>query len=115
MTTIEEQNKIIDEGIKEIEEILNRPISPPEPREEKTYEPDPQSVWIDEQIKEIEDGLYNPTPKVPSIDEQKKRNLLTLINDKETVIEFLTKQLEEVKKEKLDLEEKLECLRYTSN
>ena len=37
MTTTEEQNKTIDETIKEIEESLKRPSTPtPEPREKKS-------------------------------------------------------------------------------
>ena len=70
---------------------------------------------IDEQNKGLKDILYNPTPKISLIYEQRRKNLLTLINEKETIMYFLTKQLEEVEKEKADLEEKLECLRYTSN
>ena len=105
LTTIEEQSKYIDESIKYLEENLCRPPTPtPEPREKKVYEPDPQSVWIDEQLKEIEDSLYG---------KQEERNLITLIEEEEVIIQFLTKRLEKAKSRKEDLEEKLEYLRFT--
>ena len=107
MTTTEEQNKTIDETIKKIKESLKRPSTPtPEPREENVYEPDPQSVYIDKTIKKIKDSLYG---------KQEERNLITLIEEEEVIIQFLTKRLEKAKSRKEDLEEKLECLRYTSN
>ena len=76
---------------------------------------DERSKYIDKQIKELKDVIYNPTQKVSLIHKERESNLLTLINEKETIMYFLTEQLEKVEKEKADLEEKLECLRYTSN
>ena len=143
MSTTEEQNKTIDETIKKIKESLKRPSTPtPEPREEKVYEPDPQSVYIDKKIKKIKESLkrpstptpepreekvYEPDPQSVYIDKkikeikdslygkQKERNLITLIEEEEVIIQFLTKRLEKAKSRKEDLEEKLECLRYISN
>ena len=112
MATIEEQREIIEQGLREIEELLYNPTPQPEHIEKKTYEPDPQSVWIDEQIKEIEDSLYNPT-RIKETNQQEEKKLLSLIADKETIIQFLTKQLEATRKEKDELEDQLEYLRFT--
>ena len=65
-----------------------------------------QNKTIDEAIKEVEDKLYG---------KQEERNLITLIEEEEVIIQFLTKRLEKAKSRKEDLEEKLECLRYISN
>ena len=49
---------------------------------------------IDKQIKELKDVINNPTQKVSLIHKERESNLLTLINEKETVMYFLTEQLE---------------------
>ena len=108
MTT---QEKTIDEQIKELQEQI---CKEPETTEEQTsnlpVQSCPLSDRIDEQIKDLKDSLLNDRIKESNKKQEKK--LLIQIDNKETIIDFLTEQLEIAKKEKDELEEKLECLRY---
>ena len=101
--------KTLDEQIQEIEDDLVR----------TRFEPKP----IEVQLAELEEYIENNGPvtlnsvyyKEEPYHKKEKKKLLTLIDEQETIIQFLTKQLEKVEKEKVDLEEKLECLRCVYN
>ena len=65
---------------------------------------------LEEQLGPRKDEKIKPKP----YHKKEEKKLLILIDEQETIIQFLTKQLEEANNKKLDLEYKLECHRYLS-
>ena len=53
-----------------------------------------------------------PTPEDKKIYKTEEQKIVTQLVEQETVIEYLSKQLEDAQKEKEVLEEKLKCFRY---
>ena len=97
------QEKTIQEQIVELEMQLK-------PKPTTGEEINTMINELEEQLGPRKDEKIKPKP----YHKKEEKKLLILIDEQETIIQFLTKQLEEANNKKLDLEYKLECHRYLS-
>ena len=99
--------KEIDEMIDSLQKQLNTYQEPPS----QTEQIDAQIKSLQEQIDIVEETPQQQTEEKEIYKKEEKKLVIQLM-EQETIIEYLSKQLEDTQKRKEDLEEKLKCLRY---